>query len=131
MLTYKINYNTDLTQIKEQVNKKHLLIGVGKRKQINYKIPRPEKYRPIRYKDDLRFVKQFDERLANDYLLLVHSELLCQNDAVNKDLDTEVYLQVPAEIKSNRYRLLYALANAHNPKRNIVSDRVSFNSRLN
>ena len=100
-------------------------------KYIEYKIQRPEKYRPIRYKDDLRFVKQFDERLANDYLLLVHSELLCQNDAVNKDLDTELFLQVPAEVKSNRYRLLYALANAHNPKRNIVSDRVSFNSRLN
>ena len=100
-------------------------------KQINYKIPRPEKYRPIRYKDDLRFVKQFDERLANDYLLLVHSELLCQNDAVNKHLDTELFLQVPAEVKSNRYRLLYAMTNAHNPKRNIVCDRVSFNSRLN
>ena len=100
-------------------------------KQINYKIPRPEKYRPIRCKDDLRFVKQFDERLANDYLLLVHSELLCQNDAINKDLDTELFLQVPAEVKLNRYRLLYTLTNAHNPKRNIVSDRVSFNSRLN
>ena len=100
-------------------------------KQINYKIPRPEKYRPERYKDWLPFIKQFDSRLVDDYLLLVHSELLCQNDAVNKDLDTELFLQVPTEVKLNRYRLLYTLANAHNPKRNIVSDRVSFNSRLN
>ena len=131
MLTYKINYNTDLTQIKERVNKKHLLIGVGKRKQINYKILRPEKYRPVRYRDNLPFIKQFDSRLVNEYLLLINSELICQNDAINKDLDKEEFMQVPAEVKLNRYRLLYTLANSHNPKRNIVSDRVSFNSRLN
>jgi hypothetical protein len=100
-------------------------------KKINYKIPRPEKYRPERYKDGLPFIKQFDSRLVDEYLLLVRSELLCQNDAVNKDMDTELFLQVPTEVKLNRYRLLYTLANAHNPKRNIVSDRVSFNSRLN
>lgn len=100
-------------------------------KYIEYKIPRPEKYRPERYKDGLPFIKQFDSRLVNEYLLLINSELICQNDAVNKDLDTELFLQVPAEVKLNRYRLLYAMANAHNPKRNIVSDRVSFNSRLN
>lgn len=118
-------------------NKEALFKGIElmreekKVKYIEYKIQRPEKYRPIRYRDNLPFIKQFDSRLVNEYLLLINSELICQNDAINKDLDKEEFMQVPTEVKLNRYRLLYTLANVHNPKRNIVSDRVSFNSRLN
>ena len=100
-------------------------------KYVEYKIRRPEKYRPIRYRDNLPFVKRFGYRLAGDYLLLIKSELACQNDAINKDFDTSEMLVVPSEITENRYRRLYTLANHWNPEKNIVSDRVSFNSRLN
>jgi hypothetical protein len=92
---------------------------------------RPDKYRPVRYKDNLLFVEYVPERILREWLLMINSELVCQNDAINGFADLDEMVSVSKEIIENRYRRLYSLARAFNPKKNIVSDRVSFNSRLN